>query len=130
MITREQFEEIVGDAKCDWFGDDYVEVWNDKGDPLIGFNLTIATPLQVRFGCFAIGIRCDWDEPVSFERLMAIEGARSTCSNVVDFSTPTRTYAFIGIDNGETITWRCNKTDKVTTMRQVHLLLSAAGVGE
>ncbi len=123
-ITREQFEQIVGKGDHVVWTESglYCDVWNEAEAQCFTVSLSHSTTFQVRCGCFAIGIPCDWDAEVTFDRLMAIEGARAYNGKTVLIEH------FEFVFSGE---WRSDRfLNPITTMRQVHLLLAAAGVAE
>lgn len=126
-MNRPEFEKIVGDCCCEFIddSDSLIEVYSQDLRQSVRFDLNLATPFQVRCGCFAIGIQCDWDAEVTFERLMDIHGAVTigTRQNNVEFGIIS-----FSRDSFAGAPWICDQTKIVNTMRQVHLLLEAAGV--
>lgn len=106
--------------------DDYIEF--SCGITLFPVQVDL-TPFQLRCLLHGFGFKCDWDEPVTFERLMAIEEARDCVESegrvsigIFDFWCPEDDYS----------TWHLIDPDFVSlqSMRQVYLLLEVAGVGE
>lgn len=130
-MDRATFEKIVvkGSYAIVGLDGEWAKVYDVKTGKKIYFHLPTATPFQVRCGCFAIGIACDWDEPVTFERLMELEWAKDISfeseGHAVEFNLKTHRFDFRKWDDG----WLCNDKMPTKIMRQVHLLLEVAGVG-
>lgn len=136
-MDRTEFEKIVGgeslrffiDEKTIHFINDNV-VLIDSGGHVVQLNLRKTTPDKLRHCLYSIGIKCDWDEPVTFERLMELDGAISDRNNTqvifVLGRLPSLRFAYSATLNS----WVDRDTGRdITTMKQVHILLEAAGVG-
>lgn len=137
-MNRTEFEKIVGGATCNgnniivklgWLPDDGLVVLN-QGRDLVTINIEDLTPFRLRCLLHGLGIKCDWDEPVTFERLMELDGAISDRNNTqvifVLGRLPSLRFAYSATLNS----WVDRDTGRdITTMKQVHILLEAAGVG-
>lgn len=136
-MDRATFEKIVGGYNTAINENElfvrlskgYVDLKQHDDLLVVGNDLT-----QFRLRCLlhGLGIKCDWDAEVTFERLMELEGAVAVVNDDV--------YKHVKIGEFEFACGECvglgwwAEPDsvisfKVTTMRQVHLLLEAAGVG-
>ncbi len=130
-MDRATFEKIVGGKTATVTTEEngIVEVWFDgNGEIAIAQGADVVellepSPFRLRCLLHGLGIKCDWDEPVTFERLMELEGAVAADDGVL-FSSDENEYYFGELAEG----WHNNKIGIVTTMRQVHLLLEAAGI--
>ncbi len=136
-MDRATFEKIVGGKTATVTTEENgcVEVWFDgNGEISIAqgadvVELAEPTPFRLRCLLHGLGIKCDWDQPVNFERLMELEGALSMSFNESEVYVGHYSFEVGQIMDRK---WWCNPRTKdgfpITTMRQVHLLLEAASV--
>jgi hypothetical protein len=126
-MDRATFEKIVGgglsssiiDGQNVFVYPDGVLAIGNLRDSHAQIQIESLTPFRLRCLLHGLGIACDWDQPVTFERLMELERAVEDGASVVEIGG----WNFVKYE--DKTTWMCGDWD-ITTMREVHLLLEAA----
>lgn len=135
-MDRATFEKIVGGYNTAINENElfvrlskgYVDLKQHDDLLVVGDDLT---PFRLRCLLHGLGIKCDWDEPVTFERLMELFGAVSFCDGGKVCLAIQPYFEFHRNENGSYYyVYPDGSCVTLITMRQVHLLLEAAGVGK
>jgi len=136
-MDRATFEKIVGGANVLFsskeLGTVEIEIGPEncllitQGSDV--FAIDSSSPFRLRCLLHGLGIKCDWDEPVTAKFLESIPNAQWMGSHLDWILVIAGTVRFDFVFDTKGGGWILKQWPNVQTQRQVHLLLEAAGVG-